>query len=677
MKRKIIIAGVIVLVVAILSVAVYFIVNDRIRADVDTQSKVGLEVFNKPAFDYVLKDTEPLKSELVSPGKAVSVFAAQGDIEPITFSVRSSEDLGLVDVTVSDLSSKAGKKITQDSIELLNVRLWQQCKRNPDLASWNWDCSVRGKHVKEYVPELLIRDNEQNLLTAEKESSPTAKYIPPSVNQAFKVNIKKNKSHTFYIRVKVPEQMEPGVYKGKVNIAPKQALETAASTKEFTRTVDIEFQVLPFQLPESSKEHLVYFNQTPSYSYSNPLAIGRELYSQYLDLFRESGLTNIFSYVSSQSQLDWLLDELQAKGFSKSFSLHNNNFDSEVLADRTAAIKEHGFEPYFYTLDEPNNADKMPRNIIRVNGIHEDGSEAVTAIRKECAEAMADIDFPVYDELDKVDTAQPMDLPNYAGTTKKSQGCCCGGEKDYQGFAEYVDGLINNTIEKSPDKEFFYNQLWGENAKYNRAFFGLFLWNSKLDGVAPYGVQAHYNDMGKYVISDFDAKTKEMSSLYPSAEGPILTLQWEAFREGIDDVRYLTYYDQLLTQLEAEDKTKADQLRTDLDKELKNYNFGTGIWGSGASDADYQATREYVVENILEVSELLTEPVPVDDGEDIIPTKKQVNESRQDFEELVRTGPSSQNNIWWWLVGILAVITGLGLLFINIGKKRFPTVGQY
>ncbi|GAG69270.1 unnamed protein product, partial [marine sediment metagenome] len=273
-----------------------------------------------------------------------------------------------------------------------------------------------------------------------------------------------------------------------------------------------------------------------------------------------------------------------------------------------------------------------------------------------------------------VDTAQPMDLPNYAATTKKNQGCCCGGKKDYRSFTEYVNGLINKTTEKSPDKEFFYNQLWGENTKYNRALFGFFLWNTKLDGVAPYGVQAHYNDQGKYVISDFDAELKEFNSLYPSADGPILTLQWEAFREGIDDVRYLTYYDQLLTQLEEQDQAQAQTLKTELDKEIRNYNLGTdngkSPWRLEVSDAAYQATREYVIEKILEVSELLTDPVPVEE-QDQAPTKIQVKQSKQDFDELIKTGSGSGNSIWWWLIGVLAVITGLALLFIKIGKNAF------
>jgi len=690
MKRKLIIVSVIILVITMLFVALYFIINDQIKADVEIQSKQGLEVFKKPIFDYVLADTVPNKSEIINPGKAVSVFAAQGEIEPITFSVRSSEDLGSVDVTISDLSSKTGERITKDNMELLNIRLWQQCKRNPDLARWNWDCSVRGKHIKEVVPELLVKDNEQDLIVAEQKSSTATKYIPPSVNQDFKVSIKKDKSHTFFIRVKVPEQTQPGIYKGKVNIKPKQALETSALTKEFSRTIDIEFQVLPFQLPESSKEHLVYFNQMPTGYYVDPLRIGRELYSKYLDLFRESGLTNIVAYINTSYQLDWVLDELQAKGFSKTFIIvsNNNNFDPEVLTKRASDIKEHGFDPYFYTIDEPNYGNKMLKNIVLVNRVHKTTDiKVATAIQRECVEAMADPDFPVYDGLDKVDIAQSMDLPNYAGTPNKSKGCCCGGVDKYQSFTEYINGLISGTTEKSSKKEFFYQQLWGESAKFNRAYFGYFLWNNKLDGVAPYGVQAHYNTIGgvehhgKYVIDDFDAKKKEHNSLYPSAEGPILTLQWEAFREGIDDVRYLTYYDQLLNQLEDQDQVYAQQLRTELDKEIRNYNFGTddsrSPWKKEVSDATYQATREYVVEKILKVSELLTDPIQVDEEQDIIPTKKQVNQSQQDFEELVRTGPSSQNNIWWWLVGILAVITGLGILFIKIGQKRFPTVGQY
>ena len=39
-------------------------------------------------------------------------------------------------------------------------------------------------------------------------------------------------------------------------------------------------------------------------------------------------------------------------------------------------------------------------------------------------------------------------------------------------------------------------------------------------------------------FNDFDGPGKDMCIAYPSQEGPIPTLSWEGYREGVDDCRY-------------------------------------------------------------------------------------------------------------------------------------------
>lgn len=67
--------------------------------------------------------------------------------------------------------------------------------------------------------------------------------------------------------------------------------------------------------------------------------------------------------------------------------------------------------------------------------------------------------------------------------------------------------------------------------------YGIRLWQAQYDGFMIY---AYQHSMG-FIWDDFDHIIyKDIALTYPTAERPIDTLSWEALREGIDDVRYLT-----------------------------------------------------------------------------------------------------------------------------------------
>jgi hypothetical protein len=70
-----------------------------------------------------------------------------------------------------------------------------------------------------------------------------------------------------------------------------------------------------------------------------------------------------------------------------------------------------------------------------------------------------------------------------------------------------------------------------------RQTHGLFLWQMNYDGVMPYA----YADSFGNGWNDFDHATyRDHNFVYPTVDGVIDTLQWEGFREGITDVRYLS-----------------------------------------------------------------------------------------------------------------------------------------
>jgi len=80
----------------------------------------------------------------------------------------------------------------------------------------------------------------------------------------------------------------------------------------------------------------------------------------------------------------------------------------------------------------------------------------------------------------------------------------------------------------------------------------------------------------------------ERNFTYPTADGVIDTLCWEAHREGIDDVRYVTTLEEEIQKAPAQKKKIADQAREWLDK-------------LNVANCDLDEARAKVVEWILEL----------------------------------------------------------------------------
>ncbi|MFH2068857.1 MAG: hypothetical protein ABII89_05275, partial [Candidatus Omnitrophota bacterium] len=84
----------------------------------------------------------------------------------------------------------------------------------------------------------------------------------------------------------------------------------------------------------------------------------------------------------------------------------------------------------------------------------------------------------------------------------------------------------------------YYNPQGGvENPEIYRRNFGLLLWKANYDGAATFSYQANadnsWNDLDNPVQRDF-------MMAYSTVNGVIDTIQWEGYREAVDDIRYAT-----------------------------------------------------------------------------------------------------------------------------------------
>jgi hypothetical protein len=108
---------------------------------------------------------------------------------------------------------------------------------------------------------------------------------------------------------------------------------------------------------------------------------------------------------------------------------------------------------------------------------------------------------------------------------------------------------------------YLYNnpQVGLQDPNIYRRTCGLRVWQSKYDGVMLYA----YQDGFGAIWNDFDHPTfRDHVFAYPTVDGVVDTIAWEGFREGVDDVRYLSTLHRKFSRL-------SEDLSIDSFKELK------------------------------------------------------------------------------------------------------------
>ncbi|MDD5728143.1 MAG: DUF6067 family protein, partial [Victivallales bacterium] len=145
----------------------------------EEDKKAGYVLFTRHYMNYVYPSTIPAEDERL---QTLKVFAAQGEYEPITFSVRPVVDLRDVKISVSDFKNKNGAVINNSAItvEWIVHNVWP----------------AHGKYV--VMPEYSMKKNLVDLTAG------TAKQC--------------------WLTLKVPDDAQGGLYHGTVTFAPRNSL---------------------------------------------------------------------------------------------------------------------------------------------------------------------------------------------------------------------------------------------------------------------------------------------------------------------------------------------------------------------------------------------------------------------------------------------------------------------
>jgi len=544
-----------------------------------TYKNEHFEIFNKRLFDLHNKKVEP---DNKSNKLAFSLAASPGEFEPFTFFVRAiKETIDDIQIQVDDLVSQTGDIFSSKNIDVKCVKIW------PQAGQWKF---IEKKDV--LVPELLLYDCCEDLKTTRIGKITTL----PTISKKLKVKIEKDTAQQFWITVRVPKNANPATYEGQLHVKIKGI-----------KTVPVPFKlyVLPIDLLDPAQEYLIYYKPYPTL----PMAI---IEKQLIDI-RNHGVTGARVPGFRKNEFKLFLALAKKHGFKKLI------FSIQQCVEKKDLILKAGFPLICYGVDEPNRLKakstkkSLRHHIALSNDVHANGGKVMTAILLTTAEMLRNPQSKAYDLIDPrtesrgnaKKTFRDQNIVNEGldFTVYWVEGLLYEDWQDSMSLVRFMDyiQMPKNKKKEKVDKEFYYWQMWKDLPHINRLLCGFFLWQSGLDGVMPYVYQGRYRSNA---FNDREnGRYRQLMVTYPSLDGPISTLKWEEFREGYDDIRYLTTLYHLISEFEKIDSQAASVVASEVETALRKFNYPIAF--KSIASSDFQNTRKLIVTKILGLSQLL------------------------------------------------------------------------
>ena len=524
--------------------------------------------------EKVLPGSFPVRAERGAP---VRVQAARGEVESASFVLRANESVQDLSVSVSDLSAGAEKTLPGDIVDVRLVESWYQAGEG----------DIWPNNDKVLVPELLVKDDNlmqvnegagQNILRIYNGSTPSyidvadpSVAVPDSaeihdadVLQPFDIDAHTNRQ--VWLTVRVPETASAGVYSGTITITGQT---------DVNISIPVRLVVYPFVLEDSPIEHSMYYRGLvvdPVYISSNIQQNDGKTEAQYRidhQNMLDHGVVSP-TFVNSpttpevatraleiRQEVGMPADNLYVMTVSSAHVVEGL-LTTEELVERANLVPsiadQFGYQHYFFYGKDEVYGEAILAQVDAWNALKANGYKIFAAITGSTAQYAAPY----------------LDLANINGS---------GYSDDY--FGE----LWLERFKDAGTRTFMYGnrQVGVEDPYMYRKNYGLLLVRSGYDGAMNYAYQHGFDD----IWNDFDhSHYRDHVFAYPITDGVIDTIQWEGYREAVDDTRYLA------TLAELDTSHDWDYYRGWVKDVLLEHN----------NDPD--AAREEIVTRVFEVSSL-------------------------------------------------------------------------
>lgn len=533
-----------------------------------------------------------VSTNLPPQGLNISINASPDQYEAASFVIKPDVAVTNYNITASVLTNETGGTIPASAHDIKVVIPWYQASDVLD-SSW-YDGTM--KYV--LTPELLVYNKSivrvnRTAQTNELYDFNTNSYFHidnttidtfPSTfklydnktsagfPQLFAAPAEENQQvwDTFH----VPAGTPAGNYTGTINISSSS-----------TTTVQMNFsvRVLPVTLPDSSMEHAIYYRGKPLYPYVNDYPV--------YDLGSEN---------KSQAQIALELADMKAHGIQyptmydywytssespSAYGIWQSNFTQSLIARNQSGLPTDKLYLSNSLINDDqghltNPALQGASLLAKLNDI-----KSTTNAYGVGTLVGAGIDEPTLANTLTEYPALRTVYDNNSGTWYAINTAGRGQNIANVTSQVNINGAFNTTelnLWKSanPSTEVFmygYPQSGVENPEIYRTDYGVKLWNSGYDGAMPFAYQMQY---GQSIWNDYDyvGNYREEVFTYPTSNGVIDTIQWEGYREGVDDSRYADY----LTGITGNRTNTTEIINADL-----------------AAGVDMSAMRNHLIDHIL------------------------------------------------------------------------------
>lgn len=517
-----------------------------------TNQRLSLESFPPPA---------PLAKELTCSG-------CRGEYESLSAAVFAAADIRGMTVSVGDLEGPGGR-IPAEAVDVRVVKCWFQSGR-----------TIGFSNQRLLVPELLLKDDRLVEVDMERKtnslrstadgkvayvpcSGPTSeeleKATPRDAQTLQPVDIPAHRVKQFWFTVHIPENAKAGAYRGIVRFRNGAGVQT----------LPLAVTVHPFDLAPSRVIYSIYYRGRLSVDGKPTISSERKSEQQY-----RVEMANLKShgvlYPTNYQGLDatWLKRTLEIRreaglpgGPLYSLGLSPGTAGSpkqlEALKQRVKQWQDfcrpYGYDTiYAYGTDEAKG-ERLLAQKAAWKAVQEAGAKTFVACYKGTFEAMGDL----------------LNCAVLAGRPDPEEA------RKWHSVGAHAFCYA-------------YPQVGHEEPETYRRNFGLVLWKAGFDGAMDYAYQHGFG----HIWNDFDSpKYRDHVFTYPTVDGVIDTIQWEGFREAVDDVRYLTTLGQRIEK--AKTRPAAQALAGQA-----------ASWIESLDDrADLDQVRVQAVEWILKLSE--------------------------------------------------------------------------
>ena len=461
-----------------------------------------------PRFPYLVWIIEPISNEKVLPnefpvpgivGTELSISTCPGEYEPASFAIYGFKALREITVECSEATS-GEFTLPSAQIDIHIVKCW-----------WQAGVGVADVQHPTLTPELLLKDADFVRVEDEtKRNMLRDAKAPVDARELQPVFIAARETQQFWVTVHVPAGTSPGTYTSQITLSVQNAPEMI---------LPFTVEVLPFTLAQPALRYSIYYRGRLAEDLKRSIGSKWKSPKQYLAEMRnlkDHGITHPTCHqdFDNPQLLDRAIELRKQAGIAVdpfyTLGLQTRGYtsleDLETLKERVrsglAHVRRHGIkELYIYGIDEASG-EVLKSERASFKAAHEAGVKVFAACASGAFELVGDV----------------LNLAVFNGPFNPSEA------KKWHSLEHSIFSYANP-------------QVGVEEPETYRRNYGLALWKAGYDGAMNYAYQHNFGDI--YVDDDHETFRDHVFA-YPTVDGVIDTIQWEGFREGVDDVRYLT-----------------------------------------------------------------------------------------------------------------------------------------